>query len=418
MGVIPDSMHRSRQPTRPMSQVHRRIVLYSGNYNHITDGVSLTLNQLVAFLERTGNDVLVVAPTVDQPALEHAGRLVSVPSVAAPGRPEYRISLRLPRSVRKAIADFRPNLFHIATPDIVGRKMLLMAKKWNVPAVASYHTHFSSYLKYYGFEEFEGLLWKYLRRFYRQCRHIYVPSYSMEAVLRAHEINKGLKLWERGVDTNRFTPEKREMAWRQSLGIGDGEVVISFVSRLVWEKNLNIYASVVELLERNGVPHRRLIVGDGPARGELQARLPDAIFTGHLSGEPLAYTYAASDIFLFPSDTETFGNVTLEAMASGVPTVCADATGSAGLVLHGETGFLAPSGNKRGFFRYTEMLATDPLLRAKMAVAARRQASRYDWDSTLSKLIGYYDEILNPGVETSVGVDKRRAVTQDAILQA
>lgn len=398
MSITPElyDLRQRRGPSVP-PRVERRIALFTGNYNHIADGVSLTLNRLVAFLERQGARVLVFGPTIDDPPMRHEGTFIPVPSVAAPGRPEYRISLRLPRATRKALTAFRPNLFHIATPDIVGRRALMIAKKWGIPVVASYHTHFSSYLKYYGFEEFEGLLWKYLRRFYRQCEHIYVPSYSMEAVLRAHEINRGLKLWERGVDTKRFNPSNRLLEWREAHGIRGNEVIVTLVSRLVWEKALHLYASVIRGLEERGIPHRSMVVGEGPAKAELMARLPNTIFKGYLSGPELTYAYASSDVFLFPSDTETFGNVTLEAMASGVPAVCADATGSQGLVLHGETGFLAPSGNERAFFEYTKLLATDPLLRAKMSVEARRRSLHYEWDATLRRLVGYYDQILSPG---------------------
>ncbi|HUF08384.1 MAG TPA: glycosyltransferase family 1 protein [Rhodothermales bacterium] len=390
--------------------IERRIALFTGNYNHIADGVSLTLNRLVGFLERIGAKVLVFGPTIDDPAMAHEGTFIPVPSVAAPGRHEYRISLRLPRGARKTLAEFQPNLFHIATPDFVGRSALLMAKKWDIPVVASYHTHFSSYLKYYGFEEFEGLLWKYLRRFYRQCEHVYVPSYSMEAVLRAHEINRGLKLWERGVDTKRFNPANRIMEWREAHGIRGHEVIITLVSRLVWEKALHLYASVIRSLEERGIPHRSVVVGEGPAKAELMARLPNTIFKGYLSGAELTHAYASSDVFLFPSDTETFGNVTLEAMASGVPAVCADATGSQGLVLHGETGFLAPSGNERAFFEYTKLLATDPLLRAKMSVEARRRSLHYEWDATLRRLVGYYDEILNPAAQPSFNLAEKGVI--------
>ncbi len=403
MSITSDVFEQLRRPVDNVApkQVERRIALFTGNYNHIADGVSLTLNRLVGFLERIGAKVLVFGPTIEEPPMDHEGTFIPVPSVAAPGRPEYRVSLGLPRSTRRVLTAFKPNMFHIATPDLMGRRALLLAKKWEVPVVASYHTHFSSYLKYYGFEEFEGLLWKYLRRFYRQCEHIYVPSYSMEAVLRAHEINRGLKLWERGVDTKRFNPNNRLLEWREAHGIRGNEVIITLVSRLVWEKALHVYASVIRTLEERGIPHRSMVVGEGPAKTELMARLPNTIFKGYLSGDALTYAYACSDVFLFPSDTETFGNVTLEAMASGVPAVCADATGSQGLVLHGETGFLAPSGNERAFYEYTKLLATDPLLRTKMSVEARRRSLHYEWDATLRRLVGYYDQILNPGVETS-----------------
>ncbi|HET6568403.1 MAG TPA: glycosyltransferase family 1 protein [Rhodothermales bacterium] len=388
-----------KTPPATHAEVPRRIALFTGAYNHIADGVSLTLNRLVSHMERTGADVLVFAPTVENPPVEHAGTLVPIPSISAPGRAEYRVALGLPHSARRRLAEFQPTLFHIATPDILGNQALRLAQKWGVPAVASYHTHFSSYLKYYGFEEFEGFLWKYLRRFYRHCEHVYVPSHSMAAVLRAHEITKGLRIWQRGVNTRLFNPERRSMTWRQTLDVAEREVLITFVGRLVWEKGLGVYADVIEALHEQGIPHRSMVVGDGPARSELSERLPETIFTGHLDGDALARAYASSDVFFFPSDTETFGNVTLEAMACGLPAVCADATGSSSLVRHGVSGFLAPAGDNDVFFEYVSRLATDAGLRFTMGENAVLLARQYEWDAVLSRIAGYYDEILNPNPE-------------------
>lgn len=374
----------------------KRVALFTGAYNHIADGVSLTLNRLVAHLERQGAAVRVFAPTVEDPPVDHAGTLVPVRSMPAPGRPDYRVALGLSRAARQELKAFRPNLFHVATPDLLGRSARKWARRWDVPLVASYHTHFSSYLKYYGLGFFEGALWAYLRRFYRPCRHIYVPSPSMAEVLRHRGVTGGLRLWQRGVDTTRFSPDQRSLEWRRARGIGDDEVVISFVSRLVREKGLDVFAEVVEGLRARGVPCRCLVVGDGPARQEMEARLPEATFTGHLEGEALARAYASGDVFLFPSDTETFGNVTLEAMASGLPTICADATGSSTLVDDERTGLLAPSGNTRTFLDATARLVTRTRLRRRMGRAARQRAQRYDWHAILSRMAGYYDEILNP----------------------
>ena len=373
-----------------------RLVLFTGNYNHIADGVSLTLNRLVGYLERQGIPVLVVGPTVKNPPVKHAGTFIPVPSIPAPGRPEYRIALGLPRKVREQIRAFNATLFHIATPDILGNQALRLAKKWEIPVVASYHTHFSSYLKYYGFEELEGFLWKYLRRFYRQCEQVYVPSHSMAAVLQAHEIKKGLRLWERGVDMQLFNPARRSLEWRRMQGIPDDVPLITFVGRLVLEKGLDIYSYVIQTLEDYGIPHRSMIVGDGPAREMLEAQLPNTLFAGYLSGEDLARAYASSDIFLFPSDTETFGNVTLEAMASGLPVVAADATGSNELVIPGVTGFLAEPRNKREFFKHTLRLVQDAELRVRMGEAGLERASHYDWEVIMERLLRYYQEVLNP----------------------
>jgi len=242
----------------------------------------------------------------------------------------------------------------------------------------------------------EGTLWRYLRWFYRKCEQIYVPTPSMKAVLEENGIKDGLLLWPRGVKTERFEPQKRSLEWRRGHGIADDEVVVTFVSRLVWEKSLDVYADVIEGLEAQGLRHRALIVGDGPAREELAERLTNALFVGYQKGEDLARAYASSDVFLFPSETETFGNVTLEAMASGLPCVCADATGSNALVRHEQTGFLAPPRDSAAFLDYTTRLVRDASLRAQMGQAARDRALEYDWSKILGLIPSYYSCVLNP----------------------
>lgn len=379
--------------TLAKSQAPLRIALFTGNYNHILDGVSMTLNRLVEYLEREGHNVLVFGPTVSAPPIQHEGRFIAIPSVAAPGRREYRVTFGLTQAGQVRLKAFSPHLIHIATPDLLGRAALQWGRRWGVPVVASYHTHFTSYLKYYNMEWAEGWVWKYARWFYRQCEHIYVPSASMAEVLKAQGILGEIRLWERGVDTDKYNPGQRDPAWRHTLGFADEDVVISFVSRVVWEKGLRTFADVIKALKAKGIPHQSMVVGEGPAREELERLLPDTRFTGYLKGEALARAYASSDVFLFPSETETFGNVTLEAMASSVPTVCADATGSRSLVEHGVTGYLAPPRDTDTFLRYTAQLVQDPALRSNMAQAALGKAVHYDWDAVMARIAGYYQEV-------------------------
>ena len=374
--------------------VPKRIALFSGAYNHIADGVTLTLNRLVKHLVNNGSTVRTFAPTIKRPAISHVGTLIPTPSIPMPGRPEYHISTGLSRRIRKEIRAFKPDIIHIATPDLAGYKALKMAKKKNIPVVSSYHTHFASYLKYYKMRRLEDWMWNYLRWFYSQCEQIYVPSESMADVLRHHGIKDNLYPWERGVHVDLFNPEHRSSEWRHQNGIGQDEVVISFISRLVWEKGLDVYANVIHSLTRRGIPHRSVIVGDGPAREELEERLPDTLFLGYQRGQDLATAYASSDIFLFPSETETFGNVTLEAMASGIPAVCADATGSRSLIRDGVTGYLATPGEDHSFLHYVERLATDSTLRKTMGRLARKRALEFAWPVILSKIESYYDSLL------------------------
>lgn len=404
MAGVPNREHLNGKTLAHNALVGRRIALFTGAYNYISDGVTMTLNRLVAYLERHGAEVLVFSPiTKKPPPIDHAGTLVPVASIPFPGRSDYRLAVGLPRKIRARLKAFDPDLFHIATPDFMGSQALRYARARGIPVVASFHTHFGAYCKYfvsyhkfYRMDLLESTAWRYGRWFYPQCEHIYVPTLSIGDELRSHGITNGLRLWQRGVDTGFFNPSNRSAAWRQALGIEGDEVVVSFVSRLVWEKGLHVFADVIEGLEARGIRHRSMIVGDGPARAKLEERLPHTIFTGHLQGEDLARAYAASDVFLFPSDTETFGNVTLEAMASGVPTVCADASGSNALVVDGETGFLAQPGKAAGFLDAVERLVTDPALRREMGRNALARARTYEWEEAMACVAGYYEEIFAP----------------------
>jgi glycosyltransferase involved in cell wall biosynthesis len=285
---------------------------------------------------------------------------------------------------------------HVAlAPDFLGYSALRAARRWNIPIVASYHTRYETYLKHYWYvAPLKGALAWYLRRFYGACREVYVPTQSMIDALLADGLRDNMRLWPRGVDTLQFSPAKRSAAWRAKHGIGADERVVVQVARIVREKQLDTLVASLRLLEAQGVAHRTLIVGDGPDREFLARELPRAVFTGFLEGEELTQAYASSDIFLFPSETESFGNVTLEAMASGLPCVCADATGSRSLVAHGRTGYLAQPGAAAEFAGHVARLADDPALRARMGAAARERALEFSWDGSMARIHGYYKSLL------------------------
>lgn len=372
-----------------------KVALFTGNYNHIRDGVSLTLNRMVKFMLENDIEFRIFGPTIDQPALEHEGTFIAVPSVSLPGRPEYRVSTSLSSEAKRNLLEFDPDLVHIATPDILGYKALRWAMDFDKPVVSSYHTHFTSYLKYYKLSFLEPLLWKYLNWFYGHCEQLYVPTPSMAEWLEEMGVVADLKIWSRGIDTDHFNPENRNEDWRNKHGFKPDDVVVSFVSRLVWEKNLKLYADVVNRLQKKYKNLKAMIVGDGPAGDELKQILPNAVYTGFLTGEDLASAYANSDIFFFPSDTETFGNVTLEAMASGLPCVVADAVGSKSLVDHGGNGYLAPVEKSDLFYSYIEKLVLNPDLRQKMANASLQKAGNYSWQNINGKLLSYYEQVLD-----------------------
>ena len=370
-----------------------RIALFTGNYVHIEDGVSRTLGRLVGYLVGQGHHVLVLGPTVDRPAVTQPGTFLPVPSVPFPGRPEYRLSTGFPRRIRQQVEAFAPDIVHLATPDFVGHRALTWARHRGLPVVATYHTHFVSYLDYYGLGAGRPLFHAIARRFYNRCAEVYVPTPAMEADLRGQGVTAPIFLWPRGIELNRFSPVHRSDAWRAAHGFAEGEVVVSFVSRLVREKGLDVFTEAVRRLQAEGLPVRALVVGDGPEREALGEALPRAAFTGHLSGADLATAYASSDVFLFPSETETFGNVTLEAMASGLPVVCADAAGSRSLVDDGVTGFLCPPRDANAFTDAVRRLAVSPHLRRTLGEAGRDSARQYDWGTVLARMESYYRRV-------------------------
>ncbi len=371
-----------------------RLVLVTGNYNHVPDGVSLTLNRLVRYLESNGHEVLIVAPSINNPPIKHAGTLVPIPSYAMPGREEYRIGLGLTDEVRTKIKLFNPDLIHIATPDFTGFQTLMYAAARNYPVVSSYHTHFSSYLQYYKLGFLESALWTYLRFFYSQCVHTYVPSESMISSLTKYGIQDGLKIWARGIEPDVFNPSKRDKNWRIQHGFDDTDIVVTFVSRLVWEKELRTLRSVFQEIHKRNPAIKTVIAGEGPAGEELRATMPDTLFAGYQKGENLARIYASSDVFMFPSITETFGNVTLEAQACGVPVVVANAQGNKSLVVHGYNGFLVTPKDVGEFADKILLLARDANFRHQMGKHAIEFSSRFTWDQIFSQLVSNYSQAI------------------------
>lgn len=370
------------------------MALFTGNYNYIKDGVALTLNRLVAFLLKRGIPVLVFAPTGPKPAFESVGDLVSVPSFPIPTRSEYRIATGLPKAAQLRLKAFGPTLFHIAVPDVVGYRALKIAEQWGVPVVASYHTRYDTYLRFYGLGLFETLGQKYLRNFYNRVRRVYPPSDSMAEIIRKQGQSQNVEVWARGVDSDLFSPEKRDMAWRRSLKIADDEIAVSFVGRLVKEKNTGMTVRVLNMLRQKGLKVRPVIVGDGPEMAAMKAAMPEGVFVGFLHDDELARAYASSDIFFFPSESETFGNVTLEAMASGLPAVNAISSGSNSLVIESETGFLVSARDEAGLAARIELLAGDEALRQRMGAAARKRALTFSWDAILSGLVDSYRQVM------------------------
>ena len=371
-----------------------RIALFSGNYNYVRDGANQALNRLVAYLLRQGARVRVYSPTTDTPAFEPAGDLVSLPSISIPGRAEYRLSTGLPSNVRSDLASFAPNIVHISSPDLAAHRAVSWARRRKIAVVASVHTRFETYLSYYNLQFFEPLIRAIMRRIYRRCDALLVPAQSTAAVLRAQRMNKLIYMWTRGVDREQFNPERRDLAWRRGFGIEDDEMVVMFLGRLVLEKGLDVFSDTISLLNERGVAQRPLVIGDGPARTWFEQHMPSGIFVGQQVGSDLARAVASSDVFLNPSVTEAFGNVTLEAMACGLPVVAAAATGATNLVRDGETGMLVEPGDVEGFADALEAYAKDPKLRRMHGAAGLDYARTQDWDEINGTVLKTYLRVI------------------------
>ena len=378
----------------PVNPTDLRIALFSGNYNGVRDGANQALNRLVGYLLRQGVKVRIYSPTVDNPAFPPTGDMVPVPSVPIPARSEYRLSLGLPQRVRRDIAQFAPNIVHISSPDVAAHRAVSWARAHDLPAVASVHTRFETYLTYYHLELFEPMLRAGLRRLYQRCDAILAPAESTAAVLRAQRMNDNIHIWSRGVDREQFNPGRRDMEWRRSLRVGDNELAVAFLGRLVLEKGLDVFAAVIKELSDRGVAHRALVIGEGPARATFEQQMPSGVFVGHQVGEDLGRALASADVFLNPSVTEAFGNVTLEAMASALPVVAAVATGATSLVRDGQTGTLVEPGDVTAFADALEAYARDPKLRKRHGEAGLAYAKTQDWDEINASVLRVYESVL------------------------
>jgi glycosyltransferase involved in cell wall biosynthesis len=371
-----------------------RIALFSGNYNYIRDGANQALNRLVDYLLTKGAAVRVYSPTVAKPAFPPNAPVVHIPSIPVPRRAEYRIPVALPPAVRRDIRAFRPSIFHVASPDILCHRAVTLAHRMDLPVVASVHTRFETYFRYYGLAFLEPLVLAGLRRFYRRCDAIFAPSDSMAQLLRDQRMNYDVGIWTRGIDRKIFNPDMRDLAWRRGLGIADDVPVIGFVGRLVMEKGLDVFSETIDCLDKRQVRHKVLVVGEGPARDWFEKRLPQAAFAGFRKGPELGRAVASMDMLFNPSVTETFGNVTLEALAAAIPVVAARATGSESLVADGVTGRLIRPGAIEGFAAALAYYCDNEDARAAAGRAGAETSRRYGWDEVNQALVDGYCRII------------------------
>lgn len=385
-----------------------RIALFSGNYNYVRDGANQALNRLVGYLERRGCTALVFSPTSRTPAFPAAGTLVSVPSIAIPGRSDYRLGLGLPRRQRAHLSAFQPDIIHLSAPDWTGIAVQRFARKHGIPVVTSLHTRFEQYAAFYGARLLRPVMERHLKRFYASSDRILVPTPGIADEFAQAGLGDRTSLWGRGVDRDQFSPYARSMTWRRRRGIDDSEVAVLYFGRLVREKGLADYVMLCKRLIAEGLPVRPLVVGDGPERAWLSKSLPQSHFTGHLMDAQLGYAVASADIFLNPSTTEAFGNVTLEAMASGLSTISVDVPSARNLLLKG-SGILYPRGDLDNAFISLRQLVTDPNRRRSMGCRARELSSGYGWDAASRQVLECYLDVWSDKVR-NVGAQDRASI--------
>jgi glycosyltransferase involved in cell wall biosynthesis len=360
------------------------------------DGVSRTLAQLFGYLERAGVNFRVFSPFVPGPEVSWAGRVHQVPYIHVPWHSEYRVSVPIGHKVSARLDAYGPELIHVVSPTPVAVRAQKYGQRNGIPIVSSFHTHFVSYFRFYGLRRIEWFGWRLMRSFYARCEVVYAPSHGIIRELAAHGITN-TELWSRGIDLGRFSPRWRDPELRARVGADDDTPVLLMVSRLVKEKDLADLVQAHRILRGRGSRHRLVLVGDGPMRAELERELPDAFFAGHQTGEALARWYASGDVFVFPSTTETFGNVILEAQASGLPAVVVDRGGPPDLVEPGETGLVARANDPADFAAKVEALAADPAARRRMGCRAREAAAARDWNAINGRLLESYRRVVARG---------------------
>jgi phosphatidylinositol alpha 1,6-mannosyltransferase len=374
-----------------------RVAIVCGNYTAVADGVGLTTQRQAAFLLQAGDVVRVYAPIGPASELAPAVPVVPVPALHLRGFP-YAVGYRLPS---QDLAEFRPDVLHFTTPDAIGWWAARWARRRRVPVLATYHTHFPSYLNSYRVPWLEPAAWCWLRACYTQCNTLIVGSGTLAAELDRQRVRPVPQVITPGVDLTRFGPEHRSHAWRLAHGFAPGDVVVAYVGRLAPEKSLDVFAKVCLKLQHDGIRHRVLIVGEGPEEHTLRQVLNTACYTGRLSGMELARAFASADLLLFPSVTETFGCVTAEALASGLAVVVADSPGSRDIVRNGVDGLVCKPGDVNEFAAAVAMLIRDANERRRLQQSGPGRAAEFGWPRVLEQFRAVLHEAATTGRGTS-----------------
>jgi len=386
----------------PAAQTHLRIAVVTETYPPEINGVAITLKRVVDGLRDRGHMVQLVRPRqpADLPQFPAGGTGdVLMRGMPIPRYPHLQLGLPSRKQLEQLWSLNRPDLVHIATEGPLGWSALRVARKLRIPVTSDFRTNFHAYSSHYGMGWLSKPIMAYLKRFHNQTVTTMVPTRGLADRLVSAGFER-LQVVARGVDAHIFDPALRSEALRTSWGAGPDTPVMLCVGRLAKEKNLPLLVQAYAQARLIRPDIRLVLVGDGPARAELQALAPDAIFTGQLGRGELARHYASADIFGFPSQTETFGNVVLEAMASGLAVAAFDYAAAADTIEHGQSGLLAPFDDDEALVRHVIELARDPALLQRLRSSARAAAQQCDWSS----IIGQIESVMKLAICSSVPV--------------
>jgi glycosyltransferase involved in cell wall biosynthesis len=368
--------------TLPSMRPQLRIAVVTETYPPEVNGVAMTLGRLVNGLQVRNHQVQLIRPRQhadDQPQptatlSEHLQRGIALPRYEG-----LKMGLPAKAALTRLWTRQRPDVVQIATEGPLGWSALAAANKLRLPVASDFHTNFHSYSSHYGFGLLRRAIIAYLRKFHNKAAVTLVPSAGIRRELLTHGY-ENIEIIGRGVDTQLFHPGRRDPALRSRWGMNENETAVLYVGRLAAEKNLALVFRAFDAMREAHPATRLVLVGDGPERAHWQAKRPDAIFCGTQVGEALAAHYASGDVFLFPSLTETWGNVTIEAMASGLAVVAYDCAAAEEVIRHGENGLKAPPEDEDAFIAQAVSLATDSALQRRLGTAAAARAAQLSWD--------------------------------------
>ncbi|MBO9130911.1 glycosyltransferase family 1 protein [Bacillus sp. 165] len=369
-----------------------KIAIFTDTFAPQVNGVAKTLERFTKYLERNNMSYHVFAPqnTAEENFVANVKKMRSIPLALYP---ECRIAIPNPISIKRELLAFQPDIIHVATPFNMGLCGMYYAKKLDIPLVGSYHTDFDAYLHYYKMDFFSNMLWNYLKWFHRSLQKTFVPSQETLKQLKKKGF-QDLHIWSRGVDCSLLHPHYDEATLRKHYNI-TAKHIVSYVGRIAPEKDIDTLSSIMKRTESDASIHW-MIVGDGPLASELKEACPhNATFTGYLTGEKLAHVYAASHAMVFPSATETFGNVVLESLASGTPVIGANAGGVKNIITHNKNGYLCEPKQTDEFVARLYDILSNPEKRISLELHAREYALSQSWDQIFSNLLMEYADTIH-----------------------